>query len=181
MSGIKWSPDSRYIAQTVYSLDPFLTPIGFNIYDTAVGGPNSRRISPTLDYLNRERINFNYAWSPDSTRIAYRSSHEAAGTTQLYTSRADGSATARINPGLASGRDVVAFAWSPDGSRIAYSANQLSTTRDDLFVSNFDGTNNQRINAGGTRRHGFGIEMRWSPNSDLIAYSLRSRVPVLSN
>ncbi len=172
VSGIKWSPDSRYIAQVVLSLDPFQTIVGFNTFDTTAGAPNSTRISPTLDYLNGERINFRYEWSADSTRIAYLSSHEAAGTTQLYTAMADGSGSTRINAALVAAGDVYRFNWAPDGSRIAYQATQLSSARTDLFVSDFDGGNNQRINTGGTLQPNQTAELSWSPDSSRLAFRL---------
>ncbi len=171
VSLIKWSPDSRYLAQTVLSLDPFQTVIGLNTYDSMLGTPNSRRITPTHDYLNGERMGFDYEWSEDSALVAYRSSFQTAGITELYAVAPDGSGNTKLSGALVSGGDVDVFRWAPDSSRIAYLADQQVDNRFDLFVSNADGTNNLRINDGGTLSFVLGNLFQWSPDGSQIVYS----------
>lgn len=171
VSLIKWSPDSRYLAQTVLSLDPFQTVIGLNTYDSTLGTPNSRRITPTLDYLNGERMSFDYEWSADSTLVAYRSSNQTAGITELYAVAPDGTGNTKLSGAQVSGGDVALFQWAPDSSRIAYWADQEVDNRFDLFVSNTDGANNLRISNGMSLGFGFSTLIRWSPDSSQLAYS----------
>ncbi|MEM8814313.1 MAG: hypothetical protein AAGE85_00655 [Pseudomonadota bacterium] len=171
----KWSPDSRYLAQSVYILDPFYTLVGINIYDTQDTAPNSTRITPALDFLNGERMETDYAWSQDSSRVAFRSSHDGAGITQLYTVFPDGSSLTRINPNLVADGDVGPFGFSPDGSTLIYVAQQLSTEFD-LFASDISGAGNRRLNTGGSFST-FRLNVQWSPDGSQIAYSLAQDTP----
>ena len=169
LNGIRWSPDSRYLAQGVYSLDPFFTLIGINTYDSDVGTQNSTRATPALDWQNSERMQNDYRWTADSSRLLFRSSHEGVGSTQLYSVLADGSGVTRINPNLVSDGDVAWYSESPDGGTLVYAAQQLSTTYD-LFASDVSGAGNRRLNTGGDF-NSFGVPMQWSPNGSQIAYS----------
>jgi Tol biopolymer transport system component len=56
---------------------------------------------------------FDATWSPDGTRIAFRS--ERNGDSEIWLMNADGSNQRRLAPGISP-------AWSPDGSRIAYAS-----------------------------------------------------------
>ncbi|MEX0881074.1 MAG: protein kinase [Thermoanaerobaculia bacterium] len=54
-------------------------------------------------------------WSPDGTRIAFRS--DRSGDYEIWTIRPDGSGLVQLTQGAGSGGPPV---WSPDGARIAY-------------------------------------------------------------
>jgi TolB protein len=56
---------------------------------------------------------FDASWSPDGTRIAFRSEH--SGDSEIWLMNADGSGQHRLARGISP-------AWSPDGSKIAYSS-----------------------------------------------------------
>jgi len=56
-------------------------------------------------------FDFDPSWSPDGTRIAYRS--ERGGETEIWTMNADGTDRRRLTAGLSP-------AWSPDGGLIAF-------------------------------------------------------------
>lgn len=172
VQNIKWSPDSRYLAQTVYSLDPFFTVIGINTFDSDAGAPNSTRITPTLDWRNSERIDSGFQWSPDSSRIAYRSSNAVAGRIELYTVLPNGSSNTRVSAPLGSGRNVDAFSWSPAGNAIVYLADQLVDNRFDIFAIDIDGANNRRLNTGGNLNSGLFYSFEWSPDGSQIAFAL---------
>ncbi len=163
-----WSPDSRYVLQTVKSLDPFQVDIGYNIYDTSVGAPNSTRVSPALDWRNGESLDSRAVWDSTSTRIIYKSDFETNNVTRLYSTAVDGSGTVRLNGPLTSGGDVYSFQLSPDGRSVAYIADQVTDRRFDLFVRELDGTSVSRLTAslGSNRVPTFA----WSPDSTRIAF-----------
>ena len=172
VQNIKWSPDSRYLAQAVLSLDPFTTIVGINTFDASLGSPNSTRVTPPLDWQNGERLDDDFAWSPDSSRLAFRSSHEQAGRLMLYSVLPDGSDIQRANGPLVAGGNVQSFSWSPDSSTIAYMANQAVDNRVDFYASNIDGTNNRQISRNGTRGTVLNFLASWSADGSQLLYSL---------
>jgi Tol biopolymer transport system component len=102
---------------------------------------------------------FDPAWSPDGTRIAFRS--ERDGNNEIYVMNADGSSPRNVSnyPG-----DDWGPAWSPDGSRIAF-----NSTRDGpdlhLHLVRPDGSGVERI--GGD----IWVEYpAWSPDGRKIAF-----------
>ncbi len=56
-------------------------------------------------------------WSPDGTRLAFRSDRAERGTHGLYLLHVDGG---EAEPVVVGKRSVAAFCWSPDGGRIAF-------------------------------------------------------------
>ena len=77
-----------------------------------------------LTRLTRSRWpEFDPSWSPDGTRIAFRS--ERSGEPEIWLMNADGTGQRRLTAGLSP-------AWSPDGNLIAFSGRQgLSLIRPD--------------------------------------------------
>jgi len=78
------------------------------------------------------------AWSPDGTKIAFRSTR--SGVSDLYVMNADGSGVTQLTSDSATeGRP----AWSPEGTKIAF-----ASTRDgnwEIYVMNVDGSGVTRI------------------------------------
>ena len=107
---------------------------------------------------------FDATWSPDGTRIAFRS--ERNGDSEIWLMSADGSRQHRLARGLSP-------AWSPDGSKIAYASpgdilcppgRGLRCTG--LSMMNADGSAQRRI------PHTDGGEYpSWSPDGKRIAFN----------
>ena len=109
-------------------------------------------------------FDFDPSWSPDGTRIAFRS--ERSGDPEIWVMNADGSDQRRLGAGLSP-------AWSPDGSKLAYSSpgtepcppgRGLQCTG--LSIMNADGSDPHRVpNADG------GEYPSWSPDGGRIAFN----------
>ncbi len=94
---------------------------------------------------------FDPAWSPDATQIAYRS--ERSGEPEIWVMNADGTGQRRLAAGLSP-------AWAPDGSLIAFSG------RGGLSVISPDGTGLRVL------PHTEGGEYpSWSPDGSRIAFN----------
>jgi Tol biopolymer transport system component len=96
------------------------------------------------------------AWSPDSTRVAFRRDDGA-----LVAMRVDGSEQVRL-AGTAG-----AVAWSPDGSQLAYIE---GTTARRVHVVHADGQSDRVLDAGPADHP------TWSPDGTRLAY-VKSRAP----
>jgi Tol biopolymer transport system component len=111
-----------------------------------------------------------FAWSPDSTQLAYVADQEVDQVLELFTVSADVSAApVKVRDGLAiEGKDIFNFAWSPDGRHIAYELDQGNPEfLGPLFVASFDPNgvveNVQLSNLGVS-------SFAWSPNRDRVAF-----------
>ena len=95
-------------------------------------------------------LEFDPSWSPDGTRIAYRSDRNDE--SELWLMNADGSDRHRVARG--------GFpAWSPDGSKIAYASPSS------ISIMNADGSGQRRV------PHTDGGEYpSWSPDGTRIAF-----------
>lgn len=161
-----WSPDGRYIAQTVFSLEMPQAVIGINTHDTQ--NPNSVRVTPSIvtggGFASFPR------WLPDGSRLIYHGDFQTAGTFQLDTVRPDGSGrvtlTSSLFPGL-----FLTFQESPDSSTIAYKGDDDTTGLMELFGISPDGSNKRKLSgpiiAGGEVSN----FRAWSPDSRFIAYT----------
>jgi Tol biopolymer transport system component len=98
---------------------------------------------------------FDPSWSPDGTRIAYRS--ERNGESEIWIMNADGTEQRRLTDGFAP-------AWSPDGSLIAFAG--PSGTSGIITVIRPDGTGLRQL------PHTEGGEYpSWSPDGTRIAFN----------
>jgi len=105
------------------------------IYSVNADGSNQTRLT------NNPRIDTSPEWSPDSTRIVFRSVRD--GNVNVYAMNADGSSQTRLT-NFMDGFDTVSPMFSPDGTRIIFSygytfADELLSAQ--IYVMNADGSN----------------------------------------
>jgi Tol biopolymer transport system component len=124
-----------------------------------------------------------FAWAPNSSRIAYIADQDTIDVFELYTNTSVGNSPRKVSDALEGGEDVKDFAWSPDSLLIAYSANQDEINKDELYTTspdiNFDFTKVSGTPTAGGLDSVFPL-FAWSPNSDLIAY-IAEQSPALSS
>ena len=115
--------------------------IAFNRYTgevTAIFTMNTDG-SDVKQITDNQYFNFDPAWSPDGTKIAFDTSRNN-GDSEIYLMNADGSNQAGFSP-PAFGIDA---AWSPDGKKIAYWQDYVGI----IFVMNADGSNQKALTNG---------------------------------
>lgn len=123
---------------------------------------------------NHPRMDSSPAWSPDGTRIAFRSSRDNVspwGSTEIYVMDADGSNPTRLT--FTDSLFNTGPAWSPDGSKIAFSSSSRTydERRDDtsqIYVMDADGSHLEPLTHDQTTINGSPV---WSPDGIRIVFS----------
>lgn len=119
-----------------------------------------------------------FAWSPDSTRIAYQADQDTDGVSELFVVDVSGPVpgpSVKVSGPMVPGGFVQSqdFSWSPDGSRIAYQADELVDNDLEIFVVDVGGAvpgPSQRVN--GPLPAGADTDDRWvwTPSGTHIIY-----------
>jgi len=158
----QFSPDNSsiaYISQNIGEVNQLYT----------ISADGSQR---TL--LNNQSISTgveSFAWSPDSSQIAYTDDSRSAGLASLYTDFPDASNRIHLIDTFEVTNPVLFdWQWSPDGSRIAYTADQEIQGTLELFTVQNDGQWHRRMNALLPQNGVLQNEWQWSPLSDFIAF-----------
>jgi dipeptidyl aminopeptidase/acylaminoacyl peptidase len=99
---------------------------------------------------------FNPAWSPDGTRLAFQSDRAQQGNWDIWVINWDRSGLTRLTSGPE--RDYYP-AWSPDGTKIAFARNGS------IHLMNVDGSGVTQLSSGPSDRH-----PTWSPDGSRIAF-----------
>ena len=114
-----------------------------------------------------------YAWAPDSSRIAYRADRFVDNKIELFTVLPTGTQSPiTISQLTQDGSDVIAFAWSPNlavSNRIAYTADQETVGVFELYSVSPTGASNINI-SGGLEAGEEVTDFAWAPDASLIAY-----------
>ena len=116
-----WAPNNSRIA---YLADQFEDE-KFDLI-SVVPDVNSLNPRPDPRLVSTNNIGdvVDFAWSPDSSRIAYIADGDTLGVFELYTNVPFGTSKFKVSGTLIQGGDVTSFAWAPDSSLIAYQASQ---------------------------------------------------------
>lgn len=133
----------------------------YAIFSMSSDGKGERRLTdhdPDTSSPAGLFFQFDPAWSPDGTKIAFAS--RRSGSNDLYVMSADGTGTRRLT---STKEDDVHPTWSPDGTRIAF------VRSGDLFVVNAGGSGARSIVSSRDEES----QPAWSPDGRWIAYIRR--------
>jgi tricorn protease-like protein len=161
-----WSPDGKQIAfiATVDRTDQDSCSAGSGgliceseLYTMNVDGTNLRRVT------NAAGEEFDPSWSPDGSRIVFRSRRPlpSGNFSQLYVINADGTGEKQLTSDAASFMDVQ---WSPSGNNIIFTR---STQRENqIYVMDVDKDNMRQV----TKNTRMNSLPAWSPDGGRIAF-----------
>ncbi|MCB1214946.1 MAG: PD40 domain-containing protein, partial [Deltaproteobacteria bacterium] len=119
-STYRWSPDSNYLAYTRPGLFP-VSYLEFLVVYELVGGTNQNVTLPYENDTGANRDVFTFAWSPDSSQLAYLAEIAENGLTELFLVDPAGvgaKVSQEIDPSFESVTSIIQ--WSPDGSALVY-------------------------------------------------------------
>lgn len=98
------------------------------------------------------------AWSPDGSKIVFRSNRTALPNPEIYIMNADGSNPVRLTTNTAEDKEP---AWSPDGTRIAFFSR--GGGRDGIYIMDANGGNDHLLTNG--------AQPAWSPDSTKLVFT----------
>lgn len=133
------------------------------LYTVAPDGTDETRVTGTS--LPNQVVEDDYAFSPDSERIAVRVNRGIRDVTELFAPPIQGGPLLAVNPPLPTGRNIERFAWSADGSRLAYVADEEIDEQFELFVIPATGSLIDRRVSGRMLPDSDVAEIAWSPLS----------------
>jgi len=156
------SPDGSQIAFSVAWYPQGSVQLESDIYVAGIDGSNLRRLTST------DGVDDQPAWSPNGTRIAFRSFRSGHGDIWVMGANWTGQ-TNLTNDYLPATSDEHYPAWSPDGSRIAYGSDIDSYPRAKLWTMRPDGTDKQRVLPAGAV-DATDTDPAWSPDGKQLAF-----------
>jgi dipeptidyl aminopeptidase/acylaminoacyl peptidase len=185
----RWAPNGRSLA--FRGTSPTQDQEGLWIYDLAAAGPRYLTSVETTEHWLGAGALRNFAWSPDSSSIAYvaadaplppsdsdvrdisklnyktRTGFTDGRKTHIWIVPASGGAPKILTPGLTNEHSL---AWSPDGRRIAFISNHSvdpeSNYNDHIFLAEVpSGVTTQLTRTAGTE-----FRPAFSPDGNSVAY-----------
>lgn len=146
-----WSPDGRFLVIGGASEGPG-KPAYLWVVELSTG--------KWSQLTNGTSFDFEPAWSPDGSRIAFLSADGAIAPPAIMSVNVDGSDLRQLTR---SGRQEWPPVWSPDGQRIAFSSGRNGPPH--IYVMNADGSDQRMLEAAGD-----GVVTAWSPNGRSLAF-----------
>jgi Tol biopolymer transport system component len=149
------SPDGSKIA--------YVVPDGAwsEIYVANIDGSNITRLT------NNEWIDDQPVWSPDGSKIAFRSDRGGI-TPDVWVMNANGSNPVNLTPDPVPGTSVESRpTWSPDGSRVAFTSDLDAFPRTRIWSVRVDGTDRRVITNSAGSEDDFAA---WSPDGQTIVF-----------
>ncbi len=174
-SGIKWAPDGSRIAYSgyyyYYNTSTFIITHYDNLFTVEPNGNGVTQVSAIPQVYGESRALSDFAWAPDSSRIAYEADQDIDNVIEIFASGPDGDSNVRVSGPIVSGGYIYTytFKWAPDSSHIAYLAAQESTDRGELFTSDPFGNNNTTV-SGELVEDGNVSNFEWSADSAYLGY-----------
>ena len=133
----------------------------FDLYTMRPDGTGLRRLTANEGLGANEADDYEPAWSPDGTRIAFLSTRDHPGdddnSRELYVIDADGRSEKRLTENRAAEYSPT---WSPDGTRIAF-LRRLATGEAAVFAIDAEGGGESRITE---PRAALEVSLDWSPD-----------------
>ena len=125
------------------------------VYTMRLDGTDVRQLT-----FNNENET-NASWSPDGTKIAFRSDREA-GEPEIYIMNADGSNQTRVTDGTIANDTWPA--WSYDGTKLLFSSNRSGNY--EIYTINLNGTGLTNL----TNHVSSDLDSAWSPDGTKIVF-----------
>lgn len=154
------SPDKTHVAYTTLPVK--------SLYVLDLLHPYVPPVQLSLDLYTNERIGW-FAWSPDSTRIAFTvGDSTTAGKSALYSAYPDGTAIGMLVPlGAPLTADILQLAWSPDSQYIAYVYDYQVNDNYQLYVVKPNGDDITLVSVPDQAIY---QTIAWAPDSSRVAY-----------
>ena len=130
LGGLSGTEDARAVVPGLNGAIAFARTVPGTHGEIFVMNPDG---SGQTNLTNNPARDFDPAWSPDGTKVAFSSFR--GGNREIFVMNADGSGQTNVTNDACWDVDP---AWSPDGTRIAFSTNRLGDN--EIFVMNADGS-----------------------------------------
>ncbi|HJY41415.1 MAG TPA: hypothetical protein VJ303_09270, partial [Steroidobacteraceae bacterium] len=129
-SGYSISPDGTRV---LYRADQEVVD-RLELFSVTIASPGvSAKMSSQL--VANGNVSSGFAFSPDSTHVAYVADQDVDGVLELYdTTVASPGVTAKLNGPLVAGGNLCNFTFSPDSQRVAYCADQETDEVTELYT-----------------------------------------------
>jgi len=157
------SPDGTRVAFTVAWYPQGWSTLDGDIYVANIDGTNFQRLTTAPDLDDQP------AWSPDGSRIAFRS--KRSGEWDIWVMGANGSGQTNLMDSWLPARATDQTpAWSADGSRIVFASDMDNLAYSKLWTMRPDGSDKRRLLPLTGATSEIDREPSWSPDGSRVAF-----------
>ncbi len=179
--GFAWAPDSAFIA---YRADQENDEV-FELFVAAiVAGVPAPPVKVSGSLVSDGDVE-QFAWAPDSSRLAYLADEDTDSIVELYSNLPDGTDPQRPSGvPLDPSRNVIGFAWAPTSLFIAFVSDQAPSVPDtfDLYANFPDISLAPRRLSTGLINPGREVsEFEWEPEPPPVGLPQNARIAFLAN